>query len=370
MNRRDFLVGTSAIALSGCSLFPNPERLRILGLSGSIPSSIVKQFTETLQKSIELKIEKTPLDLWHKLKDPLPKSTGFFDEIAKLPEKFSPESDRLPDLVGLSDAWLDRAIIEQLITPFSTEALKQIPQWADLPKRWQTAVTRKGQVWGIPYRWGTTAIAYRQDKTKAITAWADLWRPEIKHRLILPNDAREVIGLVLKKLGHSYQTTDLKAIANLGIELQKLHEQVLTYSSDNYLQPLLIDDSWVSVGWSQDMQKATQLNSDIKVVIPAEGTALWTDLWVLPKRTPRPQNLPNVYSWLNFCLKPAIANQITALTTATSTCANTDTLPDSIKSDPIKFPSPQILASSELLLPLPELVMKQYTETLIKLRTG
>jgi len=370
MNRRDFLVGTgTAIALSGCSLFADPQRLRVLGLTGSIPGKIVKQIEEKLHKAIEIKTEKTPLDLWQKLKNPLPKSTDFWDELTKLPEKFSPQADRLPDVVGLSDAWLDTAITQQLITPFSPEALRQIPQWSQLSKHWQEPVTRAGQVWAIPYRWGTTAIAYRQDKTKfAISSWADLWRPELKGRLILPDDPREVIGLVLKKLGHSYQTTDLSAIANLNQELGKLHEQVLTYSSDNYLQPLLIDDSWVSVGWSQDMAKAAKLNSDIKLVIPAEGTALWSDLWVLPKQAPRPQNLANAYGWLNFCLEPAIANQITALTTARSTCDDT-TLPNSIKSDPLKFPSPQILASSEFLLPLPPSTVKQYTEIWAKLRS-
>lgn len=351
MRRKDFLIGSSAIALSGaltgCNLFVDPKRLRILGLTGAIPSKALKEFETRYSKPTELKTEATPEAIWKILKE-------------------TSDLEKIPDIATLGDAWLDQAIAQKLISPIDPT---QIPQWSDLSPIWKEAATRNGQVWGIPYRWGVTAIAYRTDiLSSPITSWTDLWRSELKGKITLPDDAREVIGLVLKKLGHSYKTSDLKAISTLKSELQKLQSQVLTYTSDTYLQPLLIRDSWVAVGWSQDIIKAVQQNPNIAVVIPSEGTAIWSDMWVIPQKGSRPDNQISTQNWLKFYLEPAIANQITALTNSTATNTDASLLPKSVTSDPIKFPNSQVLAKSELILPLSEITKQEYLQTWENLR--
>jgi putative spermidine/putrescine transport system substrate-binding protein len=351
MKRKEFLIGSSAIALAGalggCNLFADPKRLRILGLAGAIPSKTLKEFETRYSKPTELKTEATPEAIWKILKE-------------------TSESDKIPDVASLGDAWLDNAIAQKLISPIDPSG---ITQWSKLSPVWQQAATRNGQVWGIPYRWGVTAIAYRTDKLSSpITSWIDLWRSELTGKITLPDDAREVIGLVLKKLGQSYKTSDLKAIATLKTDLQQLHTQVLTYTSDTYLQPLLIEDSWVAVGWSQDMIRAVQQNPDLAVVIPSEGTAIWTDMWVIPQKASRPDNQMSTQNWLNFCLEPAIANQITALTASTATNPDVSLLPKSVTSNPIKFPNPQVLAKSELILPLSEITKQEYLQIWENLR--
>lgn len=363
MQRRQLLWGLGAVTLGlgsgGCSLFADPQRLRILGLSGSIPSKAIAEFEKQFDKKTEYTAAKTPPELWQALQE--------FHQ--------SKETEKIPDVIGLSDGWLDAAIAQSLIRPLETPDLAQIPQWQQLAPQWQALVTRDRKVWGIPYRWGTTVIAYRTDKIPfEITSWADLWRPELKHRLSLPDDARETIGLTLKKLGKSYQTTDLNAIASLATELKSLNAQARFYSSDTYLQPLMIDDTWAAVGWSQDFRRAQQQEPNIKVVIPKEGTALWCDLWVLPKhrtsQPARPQNLINAQQWINYCLQPEIAAQITALTDATATIPALDKLPASVKGNPVKFPQAEAIANSEVLLPLSPETKQRYAQFWQKMRSN
>lgn len=352
IKRREFLAGISgigALGLGGCGLFADPQRLRILALSGSLPSKVIKQFEQELSKATELKTAKSPQELWEELQK-------------------NQELDKIPQVMTLGDAWLDIAIDKKLILPIPANALTQISQWQKLDPRWQKLVTRNGKVWGIPYRWGSTSIAYRADKLKfEITSWSDLWRPELKRKLTLPDSDREVIGLVLKKLGYSYQTADLKSIQNLEAELQQLNDRVLTYTSDSYLQTLLNDDSYAAVGWSQDMHKVQQQDPQVKVVIPNDGTALWSDLWVLPAKADR-SNLSAAYNWMNFSLQPSIAAQITALTSAATTSAALEQVPNNIKSDPVRFPPEAVLAKSEILLPLSDATSKQYQEIWKKVR--
>ena len=358
MDRRKFLIfGGAAIAsIGGCQLsnpFDQRDRLRISGLLGSIPSKVINQFEAASQKKIEFKAENLPSKLWQ--------------ELQNYPTN---NKDKTSNLTSIGDSWLDLAIANSLIQPITPNLLEKIPQWQKLAPLWQQSVTRNNQIWGIPYRWGTTAIAYRGDKLKfEIKQWSDLWRSELNQKLTLPDDAREVIGLVLKKMGQSYQQENLAAnqdIATLTQELKSLNSQVLTYTSDNYLQSMLADDTLAAVGWTSDMYRAKRLNPNLKVVIPQDGTALWSDIWVIPKG----EVAIAAAEWMNFCLTPAIAAQITSLTDAVSPSSELDQVPTSVKSDPIKFFSPEILAKSELISPLSVSALLQYKDIWTKLRSG
>ncbi len=359
MDRRKFLIfGGAAIATLGGCQWSNPfdrsDRLRIAGLLGALPSKVINQFESASKKKPEYKVENLPSKLWQELQN--------YPTLAK---------DKAPNVFSIGDGWLDLAIAQSLIQPIAPNLLEKMPHWQKLSPHWKQSVIRNNQVWGVPYRWGATAIAYREDKIKfEIKQWSDLWRSEFKNKLTLPDDAREVIGLVLKKMGQSYQQENLAEnqalFTNLTQELKSLNSQVLIYSSDNYLQSLLADDALVAVGWTSDMYKAQKQNPTLKVVIPQDGTSLWSDVWVIPKG----EIANGATEWMDFCLTPAIAAQITALTDAVSTSNELDRVPASVKADPIKFFSPDIFAKSELLTPLSPATISQYQDLWTKMRSG
>ncbi len=321
MLRRTFLVAGGAIALSGCATTPN---FPVLGLAGAIPSRSLRSFEQKHFK-LDYKIEASPTDLWKRLQNP----------------------ELLAKVVSLGDSWLNLAIAQKLILPFSPALLAQVANWQKLSPQWQALVTRNGKVWGIPYRWGTTAIAYRQDKVQPpITSWSDLWRPELNRKITAIADANEILGLVLKKSGYSYHAPQIADLPDFLSNLNSLHRQILTYSADAYLQPLLIDDALVAVGWSVDLVRLARQNPNIQVVIPQEGTALWADLWVLPQHSQT--QLGSALTWINATLNDEIAAEIAALTDANSVIASPK-IPASVRGDRIKFPSDQILAKSEFI---------------------
>lgn len=151
----------------------------------------------------------------------------------------------------------------------------------DLAPFWQAAGLWQGGRYALPWQWGVTAIAYnRRLISEPIADWADLWRADVKGRLVLPNQPREVVGLVQKSLGRSYNDTDYRD-RELQARLQALHQQVLLYSNDEYLQTLLIRDAAVAVGWTSDLWQAQAVNPNIEIVVPRSGTALWWEGWAL-----------------------------------------------------------------------------------------
>ena len=382
MKRRAFLVGTSALALgqlaSGCNNQQASLKLRVL--KESIPAQLRAEFPKVLNEPITLKfdIEEQLQDLFTRLQA-WKRQTEKQDNQQQWSFPFlGSKTPAIANLVTLGDYWLETAIQEKLIQPLDIGKLKG---WQQLPRPWQDIVRRdrqgqlnnSGLVWGAPYRWGTTVIAYNRDKFKNLgwkpKDWSDLWRPELRDRISLLDQPREVIGLTLKKLGSSYNIKDLTQVKNLKKELLALHKQVKFYSSKNYLQPLLLDDTWVAVGWSTDVLAAASSYRQIEAVIPQSGTALWTDIWVQPTSGATQSNSVDTSiasltnQWIDFCWQPKSARQISLFSPAASPIIlslNPADLPNELRDNPVLVPSESVLDKSEFLQPLPTPVFKQY----------
>jgi putative spermidine/putrescine transport system substrate-binding protein len=265
--------------------------------------------------------------------------------------------------VTLGDYWLSGAIRQGLLQPLEPQTWTH---WGALNPIWPKLVTRngegsgdpQGQIWGAPYRWGATAIAYRQDiladrQLPPPTDWADLWRPEFAGRLSLLDQPREVIGLTLKRLGQSYNAADLSGVKDLDSELQALHRQTKVYSSNAYLQPLLLGHTWLAVGWSSDLLAQVKRNSNLAMVYPRSGSALWADLWVRPAHS---SANPLLNPWIDFWWDPAIAAQLATLSRSAS------------PAEPIGFVDPGWLQRSEFLAPLSAKASADYQALWAKIR--
>ncbi|MCY7322669.1 MAG: extracellular solute-binding protein, partial [Phormidesmis sp. CAN_BIN36] len=204
------------------------------------------------------------------------------------------------------------------------------------------------------------------------TDWSDLWRDDLRGHISLLDQPREVIGLTLKRLGQSYNTIDLKTVPSLEAELRSLHQQVKFYSSDNYLQPMLLGDTWAAVGWSTDALPLMQRNQPIGAVFPLSGTALWSDLWVHPATSqPTLATQTLLSQWINFCWTPEIAAQLSLLSDAASpilTALNAATLPKELQKSPLLLPSQSLLDRSEFLEPLPKSTVESYQSLWEKVR--
>jgi putative spermidine/putrescine transport system substrate-binding protein len=379
MNRRLFISSMAGFALgnllTGCS-GKNQSTLRVRLLNGSIPPQILdefRSFAKQLSSNPALDFAPEPqlqtlFSLLQASKEQGNQSTsnsGFPSWVPVLGKS----SSEIPDLVTLGNYWLEKAVQQKLVQPLD---LNQLKNWNQLPPKWKDLVTYNSpkspnskQSWGAPYRWGTTVIAYRQDifKERGLalpTDWSDLWRSDLRGRISLLDQPREVIGLVLKKLGKSYNTSNLNSVPALASELKSLQPQIKYYSSDSYLQPLLLGDTWLALGWSEDVLSVMKRSPTIAAVVPKSGTALWADLWVRPAASAAPIS-PLVLEWINFCWKPNVASQLSILSEATSPAVlgDRENQPPSF-SNSLLLPDEKTLELSEFLQPISQSTVQQY----------
>ncbi len=378
INRRSFLITTTAVTLS--SLLSGCEKnydLQVLLLKHSIPIQLINAFKQELKQSRKLNFtpEANLKDLYELLltwqdKNPQEQNKKSSFSLSSLLSFFSfgkSEKSTPADLVTLGDYWLTEAIKDELITPLD---IQNLTNWQNLPSSFQDLVRRnnqgsfdsEGKIWAAPYRWGYTMIAYRKDKfnksgLKPPQDWKALWESEIKDKISIINQPREVIGLTLKKLGYSYNTENLDAIPNLKSELKSLNQQVKFYDSKNYLQPLILGDTWLTVGWSSDIIPVLESYKNIAGVIPVSGTSLWADLWVKPKKNKDTnQEKPNLTSeWINFCWKTESAQKINLFTDGISPICEQQKSNQNIPKI-----TPEIVGKSEFLMPLSQESLKKY----------
>jgi putative spermidine/putrescine transport system substrate-binding protein len=314
MQRRHFLQSLGLLALEPLLFSCNnqsADRLRIQLLRGSLPLILTKEFRQ-LVANTEFKTFEQLADMARNLQDwqkpPAQESSAW-----RFPWQAAPDLTP-PDLVTLGNGWLHAAIDQKSIQPL---AIGKTPSWQRLHPKWQQLVTVNNQIWAAPYRWGSTVLIYRRDQFRQHGLlepkdWADLWQSALQGKVVLLDQPQEIIGLTLKKLGHSYQT-EPRQVPELLPQLQKLHRQALFYSSDNYLPPLLTGDAWVAVGWSSDLAAVLKRETDLAVAVPSSGTSLWADLWVRPLKA-KPAQMALADRWIDFCWQSLATTKISALT--------------------------------------------------------
>lgn len=392
INRRSLLISAGCLGVSTllASCSQNEQAALTLELlQDAIPAQVLAQFERQTAKrfgKIKLNISQEPqvADLFQVLQQ-----WRNLEQDAKTSD--SPSSGWLPtqtrtvqpaNWLSLGDAWLTAAIQQKLIQPIQVEP---ISAWSTLPERWQSVVQRntdggvepQGQVWGVPYRWGSLAIVFRREAFEQLgwqpTSWADLWNPELQQRLALPDHARAVIGIALKKLGKSVNATNLKQLPELETEMKALHQQVKFYSSDAYLQPLMLGDIDLAVGWSTDIVSLLRRDRRFAGVVPSSGSMLTADIWVQPVglATLDTAIVEQAIAWVNYCLQPEVALQLSLLSSAASPMLQTlerANLPKTIQLDQVLLPDPEVVNRSEFLLPLPPSAIKDYETLWINIR--
>jgi putative spermidine/putrescine transport system substrate-binding protein len=218
VNRRSFLQGigslTLASLLSGCE---KNYDLKVALLQGSIPIQLIAALSQQSRTMgiVNFESKATLEDIYNLLLKWQGKNVLTQKNKSPFLPNFSDNKSIPNDLVTLGNYSLNLAIAEKLIEPLE---LNKLQNWQNIPQEFQNLTKRNeegkldnnGKIWGAAYRWGCVMIAYRNDKFASLgwqpQDWQDLWRQDITRQISLLNQPREVLGLILKKLGYSYNT--------------------------------------------------------------------------------------------------------------------------------------------------------------------
>jgi spermidine/putrescine-binding protein len=236
---------------------------------------------------------------------------SFYDSNeAMLPQIESGGNDY--DLVVPSDYTVTIMSEESLIIALNKDA---IPNLSNLDPAFTGLPYDENDEYSVPYQWGTSGIGYSYDVVPE--DWEASWEiifdpdfaPDVSGSISLLNDPRETMGIALKYLGYSINTTD-QAELDEAVELLKgIKDRVKLFDSDQFEDLLVSGETTVAHGWSGDFFAAFDEASgdeydayeDFGYGIPKEGAVAWVDTMAIPITADAPCT---AHTFINFLLDP------------------------------------------------------------------
>lgn len=222
-----------------------------------------------------------------------------------------------------------------------------IPNFANIEPAFQDASFDPGRKYSIPYMWGTIGIGYRQSEVDGTPdSWGYLFGPEqVSGRVALLSEPGTVIGMALKYLGYSMNTTDKSQIDEAVELLIAAKSGIKAFAPDNGQDLLLSGEVDLAMEWNGDMQQVISEDDDLSYVVPKEGGLLWQDCMCIPKDAPNPEN---AHAFINFIHDPEVNAEIANfIYFPTPNAAAKELMDEDYLTNPTVFPPDEVLEKCE-----------------------
>ncbi len=262
------------------------------------------------------------------------------------------------DVVVPSGSFLERQAKAGIYTEIDRS---ELPNYKNLDTTLLKAAEMNdpGNVYGIPYAWGTIGLGYNEGLLKErlgdrpFDSFDLLFDENISSKLqdcgiALIDSPSEVMAITLNYLGldpNSEDKDDLKK----GMELlKKVRKNIKYFNSSTLVQDLVNGDICLALGYNGDLLRAQQravdagIKAKLKYAIPAEGTVAWFDLIAIPADA---KHKSAAYKFINYLLKPENAAGISNF--VMYAVPNTQVAPfleDSIRTNPGIYPDDEVKA--------------------------
>lgn len=317
MNRRNFLL-SSAGTLTACRA--RRPRLNVFNWSDYIAPDTVPKFEAEFGVEVRYGTYESNEEMLARV---LSGNSGW-DVV------FPTDYIVAPMLANALLARLDHALLPNLI---HVEARFQQPEW-------DPTLT-----WSVPYMVVAAGIAYNRTLSPAPRSWSDLWDNRLRGRLTMLDDPFDTLGVCLKKLGLSINTSVPGELRRAEAEALRQKSLVRAYLNAEVRDQLVSGDVLAAHMWNTTAQQAIDSSPNVGFVYPTEGYAVYPDCAVVLRESKRPDL---AHRFLDFLLRPEIAaaNALAARTTTTNGGART-LFPPLFRDNPTLYPAADVLARGE-----------------------
>lgn len=160
----------------------------------------------------------------------------------------------------------------------------KIPNLKNVDADYLAKALDPGMEVSVPYMMAPTCLCYLASKVSdPVNSWAMLDRADLKGRITLLDDMREVLGAALKFLGHPLNSSDpaqLAAARDVAIRWKK---NITKFENEQYKTGIASGEFFLVQGYASDLVQAALENEDMHNFIPLEGTAFSCDDLCIPK---------------------------------------------------------------------------------------
>ncbi len=212
------------------------------------------------------------------------------------------------DLVFPSGDFVKIMIHEKMLEPLDK---KKIPN----TKYLDSAILSKinydaGGRFSVPYMVGAAGIAVNKEKVKDFDKSSSIFnRSDLRGKMTLLDDMREVTGLALKSLGYSVNSTHDEELEQAKSVILRWKENILKFDAEAFAKGFASGEYWVVQGYAENifLELDDAQKQRVEFFIPKEGSPMYIDNMVMLK-TARHKEL--AYQFINYIHEPEVFSKI------------------------------------------------------------
>lgn len=204
-----------------------------------------------------------------------------------------------------------------------------------------------GNKYAVPYTWGTVGILYNKTMVdEPIDSWSAIFDEKYKNNILMINSVRDAMGIALKYLGYSLNSTDKDELEEATNLLKEQKPLVQSYVVDQVRDKMIGNNAAIGIIYSGEAIYTQRENPDLEYVVPKEGSNIWIDGWVIPKNS---ENKENAEKFINFLCRPDVALlNFEYITYSTPNTAAREMIEDeAIRNSTIAFPDSETISNLE-----------------------
>jgi spermidine/putrescine-binding protein len=164
------------------------------------------------------------------------------------------------------------------------------------------------QEYSVPYMAGTVGIVVNTEKvTDPVTGYADLFSGKYRGRIVVLDDARELVAAALATLGLGINNINRETLRRVRPVLAEWLPQVKLFDSDSPKTALLNGEVDLGLVWSGEAAILYNEDEKFQYVLPVEGAHMFIDHLAIPRNA---RNQAAAEKFIDYILRPEVSVRI------------------------------------------------------------
>lgn len=272
----------SVFLIAGCGSGSGKQKLFIYNWTYYIPDEVIKEFEKKYNVSIVYDMFASNEEMFAKLKAG---GTGY-------------------DLVFPSGDYVSIMIRENMLEKLDKSKLTN---FANLDSSVLPKIKFDPDCqYSMPYIMGAAGVSVNKKKIPEFEkSWSIFGREDLKGRLTLLDDMREVLGAALISLGYSVNSTVPEELQKAKELVLKWKPNIVKFDAEAFGKGFAAGEFWSVHGYAENvfLEIDSSLRPDVEFFIPKEGSGMYMDNMVMLKNA---KNKEIAYQFMNFIHEPEV----------------------------------------------------------------
>lgn len=278
------LAVVTVIFLSACG--PSGQKLYLFNWIYYIPDDVIEDFSKETNIRVIVDSYASNEEMYNKL---VAGGSGY-------------------DIVIPSGDYVSIMIEGGLLEPIDTSALENFSNIDP------AAIARigfdKGNEYSVPFMMGAAGVAVNSTRVSEYEhSWSIFDRADIKGRMTMLDDMREVLGAALKSLGYSVNDPDPAHLEEARLVVERWKPNLVKFDAEAFAKSFAAGEFWVVQGYAENvfLEYPEARRDDVDFFFPKEGTPMYMDSFCILKGS---KNNAEAYAFIDYMLRPDVAARV------------------------------------------------------------